>query len=413
MTALDQLYVRCIGVYEFEAGRRLLLTRKGSGETAIYFYAEGTKLTHLLPISETALTTAHGETIRLEEAASAILLERDGHQQIGRRAHEYDEEQVLIVTEEGHTLAGCLLKPLTPAPHPAVLFCHLANVHERDYYRLYAQHLVKRGIAVLLYDKRGRGSSGGEALGSQIYELSEDADAVFRFLRQHPAVDPQRIGLWGMSNGGWVDLLVASKYPDVMWIINLSAAGVAPTRQELVRRLNVSRQAGATPDQLQFLASFWQLVFSFLTGAVWSEEVEAALTRLQQEPQWRALLQDTGGDWLLDTGIDEIKREYRGAWRDGGFDPIPLYAQLHCPILCLWGENDDVLPLEESVGNIRRALRSSDHSDWSIRTFPTADHLFYLAGGSMDSWSDGQAAADIHLPEEVFTIMADWAKARV
>lgn len=90
-------------------------------------------------------------------------------------------------------LAGTLLLPLRNPPHSAVILCHHASVQQRDYYRLFAEPFVARGIAAFIYDKRGWGDSTGTQLTSEISELADDALAAFRFVQAHPAIQ---------SNGG-------------------------------------------------------------------------------------------------------------------------------------------------------------------------------------------------------------------
>ncbi|MBX3085648.1 MAG: alpha/beta fold hydrolase [Anaerolineae bacterium] len=411
----DEQFRMFIRAYQLESGRRLLITRKGLGDEAIYFYAEQYALVRLTPQANRQLVSARGELLTFH-AANLQLRDAQSNGDFGREAQDYREEQVTFAGSEPHTLAGSLLIPHGDDPHPAVILYHLANVHERDYYRLYADHFARNGIAALIYDKRGHGDSTGEALGSQIYPLIEDADAAFRFLQSHPQIDPQRIGVWGMSNGGWVDLGVAARHPDATFVMNLSASGVPPSHQEQIRRVNVSRLVGASPNQLAFLDTFWQLLFAFLIHSEWTPELETALARIQQEPVWRVLLADTGGAWVLDVPIAEIKREYGSAWQDGGFDPAPYYAQLKCPVLCLWGEDDTVLPVAESIDQIQAALQASQHPDWTVRTYPNATHLLYLNRANVDEQTNEamhDQMQDVHFPAGLFDYLTAWAKQRL
>src|SRR5581483_2164307 len=136
--------------------------------------------------------------------------------------------------------------------------------------------------------------------------------------------------------------------PEIAFVINLSAAGVPPGRQEQLRRVNVSRLLGANQEQLRFLETFWERLFAFLIQNQWTDALASALQQVQQEPHWRALLPPENA-WLFETPIAEIKRDYGGAWVDGCFDPAPLYARLRCPVLCVWGEEDTVSPVTESI----------------------------------------------------------------
>lgn len=415
----DEMYQSLIGQYRFASGREILLTRRGLGEEALYFYAEGDSLVRISPHSATQFSTDRGETLTFpggQAQANLLLQDAEGRLQEARRVQPYAEEFVQFAGSDQHTISGSLLKPPGEGPHPAVVLYHLANVHERDYYRIYAQHFVQHGIAALIYDKRGHGDSTGEPLSSQIFELIEDADAAFRFVQSHLAIDTHRVGVWGMSNGGWVDLGVATQHPEIAFVMNFSPSGVPPSRQEQIRRVNVSRLLGAQSEQLRFLETFWELVFKFLIHDEWTDELETALQRIQQETEWRYLLKDAGGAWLFDTSIAQIKSEYGGAWRDGGFDPAPLYAQLRCPVLCLWGEEDTVLPVAESITCIQKVLQASSHPDWTLLTFPKANHLLYLNRASVDEQTNEamhEQMKDIQFPAGLFEFMTTWVSQRL
>ncbi|HET8840078.1 MAG TPA: alpha/beta hydrolase [Ktedonobacteraceae bacterium] len=410
----DEVYQTLIGVYEFAADRRILLTRKGLGEGALSFYVEGNSLVRLWPLSATRFATDREEILIFSEDQSPVelfLQDAQGQKYRGQRIHAYKEEAVQFTVNNHHTLAGSLLLPPGSGPHPAVVLYHLANVHERDYYRIYAQCFIQQGIAVLIYDKRGHGSSTGEPLSSEIFELIEDAEAAFCFMQNHSAIDERHVGVWGMSNGGWVDLGVATRHPEVAFVINLSASGVPPSRQEQIRRVNISRLQGAQPEQLDFLNTFWELAFKFLIRSEWTADLETALQQLQ-DPIWKPLLKDTSA-WLLDLPLAELKSDYGGAWPDGGFDPAPLYAELHCPLLCLWGEEDTVLPVAESIERIQRVLQAGVHPNWTIQVFPQANHLFYLNRPGKDEQTNEalhEQLREIKFPSDLFERVGTWAR---
>lgn len=72
--------------------------------------------------------------------------------------------------------------------------------------------MVARGVAVLAYDKRGTGASEGEFT-FDFRQLARDVSAAVAFLRSLPDIQPDRIGLSGYSQGGWVAPLAASLTP--------------------------------------------------------------------------------------------------------------------------------------------------------------------------------------------------------
>ena len=156
-----------------------------------------------------------------------------------------------------------------------MIFCHLANTHLRDYYRLYAEPFVERGIAAFIYDKRGWGGSTGTQLFSQIFTLTDDATAVFRFMQKHSAVKEDQVGLWGMSNGAWVAPLAAERVGYAAFVIGAACAGVSPARQEQLRRSNVARALGASPRAVDLVSRLWHSLYKFYVEGDWNDDVKS------------------------------------------------------------------------------------------------------------------------------------------
>lgn len=106
-------------------------------------------------------------------------------------------------------LHGTLLRPAEEGRHPAVVSLHGSGPATRAGARPYAEAFVELGVASLFFDKRGSGSSSGSLLTSSLDDLAGDALAAVRHLKTGEGIDPGRIGLWGVSQAGWVATLAA------------------------------------------------------------------------------------------------------------------------------------------------------------------------------------------------------------
>jgi dipeptidyl aminopeptidase/acylaminoacyl peptidase len=134
-------------------------------------------------------------------------------------------QQVIYRTQDGWTVHGQLFLPphhRAGERHPGVLFLHggsrrqmLLGWHNREYYHgtyAFNQYLASRGYVVLSVNYRsgiGYGTAFRNAprygrLGASEYQDVLDAGL---WLQQHDAVDPERIGLWGGSYGGYLTAL--------------------------------------------------------------------------------------------------------------------------------------------------------------------------------------------------------------
>ena len=225
------------------------------------------------------------------------------------------------------TLRGTIFVPDGAASLPAVALVHGSGPGPRGQLRREAEAFAREGIAVLIYDKRTRGYS-GSGLGERSYDLlADDALAAVGALRRHPAVDPGSVGLWGLSEGGWVVPLAANRSDDVAFVVLVGASGVPPARQVSWYLENELRHRGVSGS---------------MVGAV-------ARTGIRVQA-------GTGG--MAEADHDHVR---------------PL-ERLRQPVLALWGEKDRVVPPAESARVFQAALRSGRTGSRTIRFFPEAQH---------------------------------------
>jgi cephalosporin-C deacetylase-like acetyl esterase len=112
-------------------------------------------------------------------------------------------EDVEFAVEGGVTLRGWLFVPDGPAPHPAITMAHgFAGVKEHGLER-FARAFADAGFVVLVHDHRGFGASDGSPrVDVDPWVQIADWRRAISFLESHPAVDADRIGLWGTSYAG-------------------------------------------------------------------------------------------------------------------------------------------------------------------------------------------------------------------
>lgn len=86
--------------------------------------------------------------------------------------------------------------------------------------RVYAEQFAGAGFAVLVFDFRHFGASGGEP--RQIVDVRkqrEDYHAAARFARSLPGIDPERIAIWGTSLSGGHVVAVAAEDPRIAAVV--------------------------------------------------------------------------------------------------------------------------------------------------------------------------------------------------
>ena len=137
-------------------------------------------------------------------------------------------EIINFPAEDGENVHARLYRPDKPQPNgPAVVFVHgagyLQNAHLwwSSYFREYMFHnfLVDQGYTVLDIDYRG--SEGyGRDWRTGVYrhmggkDLTDHVDGV-KYLVEKYSVDPQRVGLYGGSYGGFITIFAMFKHADI------------------------------------------------------------------------------------------------------------------------------------------------------------------------------------------------------
>ncbi|MBX6385934.1 MAG: acetylxylan esterase, partial [Microbispora sp.] len=117
----------------------------------------------------------------------------------------------VTVPSEGEQLSGLLYLPDRPGPHAAVVlaggWCYVKEVAQP----LFAEVFAQSGIAALVIDYRYFGGSTGEPRRHiDPWKQIEDYRNAISFLQAREDVDPDRIGVWGISySGGHVLILGA------------------------------------------------------------------------------------------------------------------------------------------------------------------------------------------------------------
>jgi pimeloyl-ACP methyl ester carboxylesterase len=145
------------------------------------------------------------------------------------------------------TLAGQLTAPWSKGPHPAVVLIHGSGPEDRDYMGPWIDFFARQGVAVLSYDKRGVRDSTGDWKRASFEDLAEDVMAGVQLLKRRKDINPKQIGLWGISQGGWIAPLAASRSKDIAFIILHAGAGV-PVAQNGLMSIEYELRAYGFPE---------------------------------------------------------------------------------------------------------------------------------------------------------------------
>lgn len=221
-------------------------------------------------------------------------------------------------------------------PFPAVVYGpgsgEVSAAHETTIE--FAREMNELGFAVMRYDKRGIGGSGGELVvvstsssERAISVLASDMEAILHQLLADSRIDRERIGLVGASQATWYMPVVAQATPEVRFMVVITGpvlpVGFQNRHEEMKRFEGLSQ-----------------------------EEAELRLGPLS---------------------------EYKG---NLGFNPTPILENLDIPMLYLLGAEDPASPRQENIV-ATEALRA-EGADVEFVVYPDGEHL--LPG--IDFWPD-------------------------
>lgn len=140
------------------------------------------------------------------------------------------EREDVEYTCDGVTIRGWLYRPAAEpgdaTRRPAVVFCPgYSGTRYAAFYQPYVEALVARGTLVLLSDYRGWGDSEGPRGVIDPHLQTNDLRAGISYLETRPEVDPDRIGLLGVSFGGGHATTVNALDRRVRCAVAISAVG--------------------------------------------------------------------------------------------------------------------------------------------------------------------------------------------
>jgi fermentation-respiration switch protein FrsA (DUF1100 family) len=256
-------------------------------------------------------------------------------------------------------LSGTLTVPSGEGPFAAVALLSDSGPQDRESevqgYRLFgllADYLTRHGVAVLRFDDRGVGKSGGDYARATTASFVTDAQAALAFLRSQPLIAPQQVGLLGHGEGANVALLAAAEPHDVPEFVVALAGSGQPGREVLRRQqLEIMRLIGADGSQIKAAQGLYdQLV----------EAVRLTPNPAISRAKIVTLLRSSN------TALDEPMARARAAQLTSpwsryylDFDPALRLPQVQCPVLLLNGTADLQVAAGRNMSLLQKGLRQS------------------------------------------------------
>lgn len=224
-----------------------------------------------------------------------------------------DKAERMTVSYKGKELAGWLHLPPGDGPHPCVIFLNGFDSIKEMHYLMYAKAAARRGIAMLFVDQEGTGEAQRFHHLPKTHETEISTGLFVDALEKHPAIDADRIGVAGISAGGYD----------------------APRSAAFEKRLKCCVCVGA-------LFAVDQDIQDMFLGQ--GKNVSEGLSNMAEH-----LMTVTGKSDIREAVAEFVKR-----------DLTEVIAKVECPLLVIHGENDRQVPLHHAERTISGAVNAAE-----------------------------------------------------
>jgi pimeloyl-ACP methyl ester carboxylesterase len=344
------------------------------------------------PLPASVTIDDRARLVRLEIPAAKLRLVGSERAGVATRSQPVRNpaDTDVIIPAPGFTLAGTMTMPQGTGRlrHPAIVLVAGAGSVDRDevvagipIFAQLAGALAEQGFAVLRYDKRGVGQSGGRSERVTLQDYADDLTTTVKWLAKRKDVDPRRIAVAGHSEGGAVAMLAAAREKQIGSLVLIAAPGtlgselILEQQRHILDLLKVPDAERQSKIQLQK-----QIHAAVVTDKGW-ESIPPEL-RAQADSTWfRSLL---------------------------SFDPAKVMPKIKQPILIIQGDLDrQVLPHHaDTLAALARARKKATPVE--ILHLPDVNHLLAPA-------KTGEVSEYGSLPEKTITPAAakaivEWLK---
>ena len=355
--------------------------------------------------------------LNLEKQDSVFVLNRP---QEPKPPYPYREVEVSFENRIQHfNLGGTLTIPVGDGPFPAVVLVTGSGSQNRDEeifghkpFKLIADQLTRKGIAVLRFDDRGVGSSGGNAIGATTQDLAVDARSAIEFLFGQHGIDTSKVGVIGHSEGGMIAFMLAAEYDDIAFIITLAGPGVDGKEILLDQSDYINRLSGVNESFLKDNRIVMNKVFDLMISNESYDQWKVEILKFTSEFY-------SSKDYYSKEDIEQARKNLVGSIPESAyawmryfvmFDPSDLFGSIKCPVLALNGEKDCQVMAEKNSDAIKNGLFSSGNAKVKTMIIPGLNHLFqHCETGLPNEYGQIEETFD----PKTLEIISEWIKQQV
>lgn len=304
----------------------------------------------------------------------------------------YKQEEVTFSNAKGgNTLAGTLTLPANGKASKIVILISGSGPQNRNEeftpynhrpFLVLSDDLTRQGIAVLRYDDRGIGKSTGDFSKATTADFADDAEAAVKYILSRPDLKTMAIGLAGHSEGGMIAPMVASRNPNVKFIVLMAGPGIqiaALYAQQIAEGLKL---AGVPAEEVARQKSTNLKVFTTMKDVadLPMEHAQASI-ELTLRKELDLLPIDKLDRESKTAIVQQTLSSYQIPWFKYfiSFDPAVYLVKVKCPVLAINGSLDFQVACTANLAGIKAALEKGGNKRFEIVPMEGLNHLFQKA----------------------------------
>lgn len=270
-------------------------------------------------------------------------------------AQDMVREEVVFKSGE-NVLSGTLVLPDSAENVPVILF--MGGMYEWGDFHSQREIFIEEnleaifpqsGVGIFYYDPRGVGDSEGRWSRATLNDFADDALAAISFLQQRKEVDPDRIGIVGHGEDGWVSQIVAATAPqEVKFMVSL---------------------AGPTFDANRQLVNEYHSEY-VCNGADSTAAYDKAVQKAQSHQNWVSMI--------------SITKRWRHMKMKMEYESAQYLEEITIPALFVFGENDGQVYPSWAMEELNTVFPDSIPSNFSTFSIPGANHYFHVVSPCYD-----------------------------
>jgi uncharacterized protein len=302
-------------------------------------------------------------------------------------------EEELNIQNGDFNLAGTLVTPKTNQSVPAVVLVTGSGPQNRDeeiygfkIFENISTHLVNNGIAVLRYDDRGFGDSGGDFKNATTKDFAGDARAAVNYLRKNSGINISAIGVLGHSEGGAIaSMLAANPQNNLDFIVMMAGPAMQGDALLYAQSELINKASGVSETEIKKQHDLQTEIFKTIrSGNNWdnleniirttiSEKINAMPTeQANQIPDTKAYIEQ-----MTSAQIQSVQSPWMRFFID--YDPANDLSKINIPVFALYGAKDLQVPAGQNAERLEQIFARAGKDNLTLVTFPDANHLFQRA----------------------------------